>query len=531
MAVQQTINSTTQKFLDIYDIDNNLVILKDGFVSFIISVSAMNFGLLAEQEQDAVIYTYAALLNSLNYPIQILIQSQTKDATRYLNLLKEQEKQASTENKALLIAGYRQFVSQLIKQRNVLDKKFYVIASATPLELGLMTAESFIPGKSEVNIENFDKNVILEKAQSILESRRDHLISQFARIGLFARQLETQEIIKNFYTNYNPEASEGLEIAESSQYSTAMVKANFSINPQQAQQMSQQLPYQAQQQDPAQQFNQQPQSQLPFQQPINYQQQVYMNTEPPNQSSQLPQQPSQLPQQSSQLPQQPSQTQNQNPVQIQQSLPESSEETSFQQPTYTQPTPIQSNQQIPVEQPSTDPVFTQPVQAPVEPISHEQNLTAKQPIPENAPDTTNYIEPVETIPQGIPAQNQEPTQTTAQPQPANTSQVPVENPNFNFSTQSQTMPAAESTPTVEPLQTPVPVQNVPLKENSLQEQTTTQNQNSSSSQPQIKPAAEIPQPAIQKRKPENDNASELNQQKQEKPTVENQNLQPISEIN
>jgi hypothetical protein len=227
MAAQNQYQSTTQKFLDIYDVTNNLVILKNGTVSFVLAVSAMNFGLLAEAEQDAVIYTYAALLNSLNYPIQIIIQSQTKDATNYLNLLKQQEQKASTDNKKERIAQYRHFVTNLIKERNVLDKKFYCIVPATATELGLMTVDSVIPGKTEFDITKYEKSLILEKAVSVLEPRRDHLVSQFARIGLFARQLTTQEIIRIFYTNYNPEASEGQEIADTSQYSTPLVRANL----------------------------------------------------------------------------------------------------------------------------------------------------------------------------------------------------------------------------------------------------------------------------------------------------------------
>ncbi len=227
MSQNNQFQSTTQKYLDIYDVTNNLVILKDGTVSFVLTVSAMNFGLLAEAEQDAVIYTYAALLNSLNYPIQIIIQSQTKDATTYLNLLKTQEQKASSERKQERISRYRHFVSNLIRERNVLDKKFYVVVPASPIELGLLTADSVIPGRTEFDVSKYEKSVILEKAELALEPKRDHLISQFARIGLYARQLSTQEIIRIFYTSYNPEASEGQEIADSTQYTTPLVRANL----------------------------------------------------------------------------------------------------------------------------------------------------------------------------------------------------------------------------------------------------------------------------------------------------------------
>lgn len=216
---------TTQSFLDIFDITNNLIITKVGSAAIILTVDAMNFGLLAEEEQDGVIYAYAGLLNSLNYPIQIIIQSKTKDVTNYLRLLQEKEEVAPNRQIQQRIRQYRQFVANLIKERNVLDKHFYVAIAASAPELGILAAKNFVPGKEEVNMSEVDKNKIIEKAIQILEPKRDHLISQFARIGLYSRQLSTQEIIRLFYINYNPEATEGQEIADSKEYSSALVSA------------------------------------------------------------------------------------------------------------------------------------------------------------------------------------------------------------------------------------------------------------------------------------------------------------------
>ncbi len=225
----QAITSTTQDFLDIYDITNNFVIMKDGSVSAVLSVFAMNFSLLAEEEQDAVIYAYAALLNSLNYPIQINIQSKTKDATKYLELLRKQQEKASTREKAARIARYQEFVGQLIQERNVLDKKFYVIIPANPIEMGIMAPQSFLPdvtGKNAFDISTIERSVILEKAANVLDPRVTHLIGQFNRIGLYATQLPTQEIIQNFYANYNPESTEGQQLVDSSDYATPLVRAS-----------------------------------------------------------------------------------------------------------------------------------------------------------------------------------------------------------------------------------------------------------------------------------------------------------------
>ena len=228
MSTNNEINSTTQKFLDIHDVINDLLILKDGATALIITVNAMNFGLLAEEEQDAIIYSYAGLLNSLNYPIQIVIKSQTKDVTSYLHLLDEELAIATSHTKKEWIKKYRSFVGNLIKERNVLDKKFYVVIPATALEMGLVPPSTVIPGVSQTDLSSVERSVILDKAREILDPKRDHLMSQFGRIGLIARQLTTQEIIQLFYLSYNPEAAEGQQITDTNSYTTPLVKASVS---------------------------------------------------------------------------------------------------------------------------------------------------------------------------------------------------------------------------------------------------------------------------------------------------------------
>jgi vacuolar-type H+-ATPase subunit D/Vma8 len=227
MKNQNAITSTTQDFLDIHDITNDLVILKTGAVSLVITVTAMNFGLLAEEEQDAIIYGYAGLLNSLNYAIQIVIRSQTKDVTSYLNLLKQKEDETINRMRKDQIRKYREFVADLVQERNVLDKKFYVVIPASALELGLVTSQSVIPGVKSPDISTFDKSVILQRSKDLLEPKRDHLISQFARIGLSSRQLKTQELIQLFYSIYNSEASEGQRVTDTRNYTSTMVEGNI----------------------------------------------------------------------------------------------------------------------------------------------------------------------------------------------------------------------------------------------------------------------------------------------------------------
>lgn len=202
---QIAIRASTQEHLPVEDIQGNLVILKDGSCAMVISVSSVNFDLLSEGEQEATIYAYGALLNSLTFPIQLLIRSQKKDISSYLDLLEKQEiKKASSPLLKNLINSYRKFVAEMVKKNNVLDKKFYVVIPFSALELGVASSLTSLikPGRSLP----FPKEHILQKAQISLTPKRDHLLKLFSRLGLTARQLENKELIRLFYEIYNSES-------------------------------------------------------------------------------------------------------------------------------------------------------------------------------------------------------------------------------------------------------------------------------------------------------------------------------------
>ena len=207
------IRSTTQEHLDIEDIVQNIVLLKDGGATIVLKVGAVNFNLLSEEEQDGIIYAYAALLNSLTFPAQILIRSQQKDITNYLKLLESQEKNQASPIMRKRLFAYRLFVEKLVKERRVLDKKCYVAIPFFRSELGLASPAPFFNKKSKSL--PFDKPYIIEKALASLEPKRDNLLRAFGRIGLTARQLSTQDLIELFYSAYNPKASTAAVPAQS----------------------------------------------------------------------------------------------------------------------------------------------------------------------------------------------------------------------------------------------------------------------------------------------------------------------------
>jgi len=195
---------TTQDHIDIEDVLNDLVVLKDGSVCCILEVSAVNFGLLSEKEQDATIYAYAQLLNSLTFSIQIVIVSRRKDISDYVKLLDAQlAKSPSPEIQGQLIK-YRDFVRAIVRQGNVLDKKFYISIPFSSLELGLGSSLKVLGNRKTPKL-NIPKEDIADRAATNLAPKRDHLMRLMARIGLKARQLTSQEILQLFFDIYNPD--------------------------------------------------------------------------------------------------------------------------------------------------------------------------------------------------------------------------------------------------------------------------------------------------------------------------------------
>jgi len=209
--IKIAIKGSTQDHLSVEDVIDDIVILKDGSCAMVMQISSVNFDLLSEQEQSALIFAYAGILNSLNFPIQIVIKSSTKDVESYLKKLKEiEDKQANLLLKER-IKFYRKFVEETVKKNDVLSKSFYVVVRFSSLELGIKDA-SKMTIKNILNINKggvqelpYPKQYILEKAKAILEPRREHLMRLFARLGLDIKLLTTKELISLFYRIYNEE--------------------------------------------------------------------------------------------------------------------------------------------------------------------------------------------------------------------------------------------------------------------------------------------------------------------------------------
>lgn len=196
------LTASSQEHLPISDICEDIILYKDGGAAVLMESTSLNFSLLSEKEQEAVIAAYSALLNSLSFSIQIMVRSQKKDISSYMNYLDESAKKIANPGLYRLMQSYRKFIIESVKKKNVLGKKFFVVLPFSPLELGVAKSVlSITKGKGTLP---YPKSYVIKKAKVILYPRRDHLIRQMGRLGIKLRQLGTEELVALFYEIYNP---------------------------------------------------------------------------------------------------------------------------------------------------------------------------------------------------------------------------------------------------------------------------------------------------------------------------------------
>lgn len=190
------IKSTTQKFTEILDIKDGIIFFKTGNACAVLEVSSVNFYLLSREEQEARMYAYVALLNSLSYYIQILIVSKKISLVLYMKVLDKKIENEKNPKILQQLKYYRDFINDLIKGEDLLDKKIYVIVPFSQMELGVITGT-----RSSMTKEKNDAST--QKIKEVVTGKKNQLLTQIQRLGLHAKQLETDELIKLYYEILN----------------------------------------------------------------------------------------------------------------------------------------------------------------------------------------------------------------------------------------------------------------------------------------------------------------------------------------
>ncbi len=202
----------TQKFVDIEEIRNNVVILKNGGLRRVLMVSGVNFELKSQEEQGIITYTYQSFLNSLDFSVQFVVHSRKLNIGGYLEMLKERQAEEPNELLKNQISEYVEFIRSFVEMNAVMVKTFFAVVPYDPIQIPT-------GGKKILDLFKFggkNKTASLEQTleQKIvqLEQRTDHVINGLAQVGLRVVTLNKEELIELFYNLYNPQAVEKKEL-------------------------------------------------------------------------------------------------------------------------------------------------------------------------------------------------------------------------------------------------------------------------------------------------------------------------------
>ena len=208
---------STETYLDIAEIRDDMVLLKDGTVRAVLLVSSINFALKSAEEQEAIVQAYMTFLNSLEYPVQIVIQSRKMNIDGYMSRLLEREKTIGNDLLRAQIADYRSFVLELVELGQIMQKMFYIVVPYDPLtnkkkNFWTRFSEALSPSASA----KLNKKQLADRIEQL--ARRVEIIQgELESMSLTSVRLDTQGLIELYYNVYNPDLFDTEKLAQSGQ--------------------------------------------------------------------------------------------------------------------------------------------------------------------------------------------------------------------------------------------------------------------------------------------------------------------------
>lgn len=196
--------ASTLSYVDINSIEDGVVLLKNGSLRAVILVSSINFDLKSSDEQDGIIGSYQNFLNSLDFPLQIVVSSRKLNIAPYISLLSSVEKAQANELLRIQTTEYKNFIKNLTEVTNIMSKFFYIVVPFSPVESSgggvLSKISELINPRGALR----ERSEVLETYKNQLWQRVDHVAAALEGTGLNFTALTTDELIELYYNAYNP---------------------------------------------------------------------------------------------------------------------------------------------------------------------------------------------------------------------------------------------------------------------------------------------------------------------------------------
>ncbi len=199
-------STAAQDFVPVKEVRNGVIVLKNGGYRGVLMCSSVNFGLKSSDEQGAIISGFQTFLNTLDFPVEIIIQSRKMDIRPYLALLAEKENDQKTELLRIQLREYMEFVRSFTENTNIMTKSFYIIVpySQTSVSSAKSALSGIFGSNKKTNTAEEATNELFEEHRLQLEQRMGLVASSISSTGVKTVALGTEEIIELLYRSFNP---------------------------------------------------------------------------------------------------------------------------------------------------------------------------------------------------------------------------------------------------------------------------------------------------------------------------------------
>jgi type IV secretory pathway VirB4 component len=195
-------SGATQQFVPVKEIKNGTIVLKDGSYRGILICSAINFGLKSADEQHAIILGFQNFLNTLDFSIQIVINSRKMDLRPYLTILEGKAPEQKTELLKIQLREYIEFIKSFAEQASIMTKSFYIVVPYSG-HASTKSTMNFLKG-GNASTKSAAAETSFEESRAQLEQRLSLIIGGLAGTGVRAVPLDTEEDVELLYRSFNP---------------------------------------------------------------------------------------------------------------------------------------------------------------------------------------------------------------------------------------------------------------------------------------------------------------------------------------
>lgn len=199
-----TASAATQQFVPIERVRDGIVVLKNGELRAVLITSSLNLSLKSEDEQQAILLQFQNLLNSLDFPIEIFVQSRWLNIKPYLDLLQARSGEVKEDLLKIQIHEYIGFITKFTEESNIMTKHFFIVVPYMPAMAEAGNQANKLLSFGLGNTGSAQEQTSFEAARIQLEQRVSTVMQGLVRFGLRAQKLGTEEVVELFYKLFNP---------------------------------------------------------------------------------------------------------------------------------------------------------------------------------------------------------------------------------------------------------------------------------------------------------------------------------------